>query len=200
MDPENASPRSLGSRLKEHVGWWLGTLGAIAGIIGLYFAFRPPPDPPIDMADWRVKASSACERQAGPVVTKWADARRAIAKLLEDDKAGLPADPQAIADAGGKFEDAGNAMRLYIGTLRDIEQPPAQAKQINEALDIGGEIGSALGIAGRAITERTPEVAKPELVYIDEHEAEFVEKMTALGAPGCTPNASVSGGSAEPTP
>jgi hypothetical protein len=164
-------------------------------MIALYFACNPPPDPTPTMDDWRIEATAVCEKEAGPVASKWEAARKAFKKLADDGEAGLPVDAGDISAAGRQYEDAGNTFRAYIGSLRDIEQPPAQAKRINEALDIGSEIASAMAIAGRAFIDGKPEDAKPELIYIGEHEKPYVDRMAALDVPRCVTKPSEQGAS-----
>ncbi|KOU32720.1 hypothetical protein ADK52_00005 [Streptomyces sp. WM6372] len=185
MDEENPPPQALTARIKGHVGWWLSALGAIAGIIALYFAFRPTPDPPITMAEWRTKASSVCEKEAGPAVTVYDDARAALSKLVDNAVAGQPADVEAIAAAGHQYEEAGNTIQGFMGSLRDIEQPPRQAKQITEALNLGSDIGAAMHIAGRAIINRTPWIAKPQLLKVNDMDEPWRDQIAELKARYC---------------
>ncbi|MFD9009474.1 hypothetical protein [Streptomyces sp. NPDC059552] len=191
MAPEELSQPSLGRRLKDHIGWWLAALGSLAGIVALLIVIFWPDigkkDP--SMAEWRVKATSVCETFGVPAVTAWSDADRALKKISDKSKGSVdfdkPVDPKATESMGRLYEAAGKAVFYWMGLLRAIEQPPEQAKRINEVLDSGTEIAEAMTLAGRAVVDVDKQTANREFTYLGDNRAQWVKRMAELKAPRC---------------
>ncbi|MFE1558371.1 hypothetical protein ACFW6V_25770 [Streptomyces sp. NPDC058734] len=177
MATEPEFPRTLPRKIKDHVGWWLAAAGALAGIIALYFAIKPPPPPETTITEWRLAAQSVCAINGGPAITKFTRARKAMQDLVDSANRGDWPDQKTITAAGEQYEDAGNAISEFIGHLREIKQPPDYAKRINDALDLGSDIGTTMAGAGRSIRDRETDKARNGLLFISANATVWGRKM-----------------------
>ncbi|MFE1791882.1 hypothetical protein ACFW7J_26405 [Streptomyces sp. NPDC059525] len=181
MATEPEPPRTLAGKIKDHVGWWLAAVAAIAGVVGLYFAINPPDPPGPTMSEWRIAALSVCSEYGGDGVTKFDRANKSQQRLDDDAQQGKTPDESAVKTTGQQWEEAGNAIADFVGNIRKIKQPPDHAKQINEALDLGDDIATTMASAGRAIHDQGAEGGRRGLDWIDANASLWREKMAKLG-------------------
>ncbi|WP_159047127.1 hypothetical protein [Streptomyces sp. XY332] len=134
--------------IRHHISWWVGILGALAGIAGVILAIILSPDDRT-LAQWVSEADGICEQET-PIV------RPAMRRMVETDSAAHewitgPKEYLTVAKAtefalrtAKDSESAGMAVVKMNGRLREIERPQGNQAEIEKALDAGATVSRSL--------------------------------------------------------
>ncbi|MFC9586621.1 hypothetical protein ACFVJ8_27865 [Streptomyces yangpuensis] len=107
--------------IRKHVGWWIGVIAGLAGIVGLIFTITTREQ--FTVKEWRQQADAACIAVKSPLNAKWAKATTALYTL--ETGGYKPADYQTAARLMARTPTAG-----------PIDQPLPEADLLPVANDV----------------------------------------------------------------
>ncbi|MBD9725115.1 hypothetical protein PV755_15395 [Streptomyces caniscabiei] len=142
-----SSGESLGSRLRSHIGWLLGTLSAAVGILAFLLSrceFTGP-----SFSDWKVKVNSICEQEFSALTKELYEAESAVATLIEEP---APTEDQ-IEAAMIKAVNFRTAMDHLVGKWRGAEQPEGRGEEIDKLHRAGTRVGEEYENMAHSISE-----------------------------------------------
>ncbi|MFD5879333.1 MULTISPECIES: hypothetical protein [Streptomyces] len=122
----------LRSRLKSHVGWWMGIIAAIAGILAfaVTYAEKNP-----SFAEWKAKAISVCEKEVPGIVRQMRETNDALSPLYDDDY--TKAELRRAADSA---QDTSDATSHFAGGLRDLKLPDDNRDTVADLITSASEM------------------------------------------------------------
>ncbi|MFF5972246.1 hypothetical protein ACFY7C_12075 [Streptomyces sp. NPDC012769] len=144
MDAEPPE-ETRGSRLRGHIGWWLGAVSAGVGILA-FFLTRCESDAP-SFSDWKVKVNAICEQQAPQITNKIFEATAAT-KVFNDNP--NPGQPELDAIAA-KQRIVAAAFSHLVGSWRALEQPDGRKGDIEKMYSAGQDVTSTTYSMAEAI-------------------------------------------------
>ncbi|WP_395360341.1 hypothetical protein ACHGLA_10815 [Streptomyces sp. YH02] len=137
--------QSRGSRLRSHIGWWVGIASAALGILAFFLTQCKGEGPSFN--EWRSKADSICEQEFPQIVQGMRYADGLYTALLEH-----PSPEQADRDAAGDaHEDVSVSIRHLVGSWRALDQPDERREQIDKLHAAGSSFSDAYGSYAAAI-------------------------------------------------
>ncbi|MFG2292553.1 hypothetical protein [Streptomyces sp. NPDC048603] len=138
----NASAESKAEKLRKHLGWWIGIISAMVGILAFILAQCSNTGP--TLTEWKTQANAACEQEMADVRSTFLKVRDATKNLESEDS--------RIA-AGVAITQAGDAEERLVGKWRALEQPNDSHKEIESLLLAGTGLGDALAEMGKRTEE-----------------------------------------------
>lgn len=141
------------SKLRTHIGWWLGTVSAAVGILAFFLSQCEGKGPSFDA--WRAQADAVCEKEGPSAGTHIWNASDAVDKLNAADTW----TEELLSTTATEFTDAGVAMRRIVGSWRALDRPDGRGEDIDNLLQAGTATSDAYydladGIAAGAPTEK----------------------------------------------
>ncbi|MFE9462970.1 hypothetical protein ACFYNW_04730 [Streptomyces virginiae] len=169
--------RRAESQLRSHIGWWLGALSAITGILAFILTQCTSAAPTIDQ--WRVKAEAICEQEMPAINRMRAEALDGIAygKLKPN------ANEAERKAAAWKFRDTQIAYMRLIGRWRELEMPGERRGDIEKIHEAGVAVAQAESVWEQAVEIGLP-TADASWNSLDA-ETNFLRKMLELDLWGC---------------
>ncbi|GHB31319.1 hypothetical protein [Streptomyces chryseus] len=198
-EPESAQQEPgeepLRKRIPRHIAWWIAALSGIAGIVGAYFAIRPPPPEPATLESWAAEANTICDEEAGDRHDKLRAAWDNYYAALNAWRAGNWA-PQHFAQAGTLFLSAAGSYLEVRGKIAKIKQPTDHASDIRDILasldklqgnvsGIGSNLRSASGATDNATVNKYLAQAKEQEKGSHAAGLEATGLLRKLGADRC---------------
>ncbi|MET9675702.1 hypothetical protein ABZY68_21790 [Streptomyces sp. NPDC006482] len=136
---------SRGSRLRTHIGWWVGICSAAIGILA-FFLTRCESGAP-SLGEWRAKADAICEQEFPGVLQKMRASDEAFLELIRKTNP-VQADRNTASDAS---QEVSVSMRHLVGSWRALEQPDEQRSEIDELHAAGAAFSDAYASFSSAI-------------------------------------------------
>ncbi|MEU7075818.1 hypothetical protein AB0B30_37355 [Streptomyces narbonensis] len=130
------SQETWGSRLRGHIGWWLGALSAGIGILAFLLTRCESKAP--SFGDWKVKANAICEQEAPQITNKIHEATSALKVFNEKSD---PTQPELDAMAG-KQRNVAAAFSHLVGSWRGLDQPDGHKDDIEKMYSAGQDVSS----------------------------------------------------------
>jgi hypothetical protein len=176
---ESQDSSSIAHRMKDHIGWWLAAVAAVASTVALLLSMTWP-------GEWRDNANSVCDRLP-KVWTAMHAANDAVQALNYKRKHRLTISDSEWQEASRKWEEAGNELSEFIGDLRGVDKPwwGGMGDQIDTAMDHGSAAARSLNQTGRALAARNESTATHYINTYNSHLAEWTEIMQALKVDQC---------------
>ncbi|MFB7354210.1 hypothetical protein [Streptomyces gardneri] len=144
---------SRGSRLRTHIGWWVGICSAVIGILA-FFLTRCESGAP-SLGEWRAKADAICEQEFPGVLQKMRASDESFLSLIRKTNP-EQTDRNAASDAA---QEVSASMRHLVGSWRALEQPDEQRSEIDKLHSAGAAFSEAYASFSSAI-------------YLDEYKDE----------------------------
>ncbi|MET9956058.1 hypothetical protein ABZ135_31560 [Streptomyces sp. NPDC006339] len=171
--------------VKKHVGWWIGTLSGLAGIVALLYAILGGSDGP-SAGEWREKANAVCEQQLSDVNAKLRLSSEWAAHWARQTSTG-----QATQDDSRNTihatRSAADTLKYLIGSLRAIDQPESMKDDIQKALNTGSDMTDGLNAAATGLERVDVAEASKHLTDVQAAIGPWQEQMRALRADRCMP-------------
>ncbi|MXM64904.1 hypothetical protein GR925_15990 [Streptomyces sp. HUCO-GS316] len=128
---------SRGSRLRTHIGWWIGVISAAIGILA-FFLTRCDSGAP-KLSEWRAKADAICEQEFPGVLQKMSASDDSFVELIRKPNP-AQADRNAASDDA---QEVSASMRHLVGSWRTLEQPDEQRSEIDKLHAAGAAFSEA---------------------------------------------------------
>ncbi|MEV6729056.1 hypothetical protein [Streptomyces sp. NPDC051364] len=129
---DDADRKPLGSRLKSHVGWWIGILSAIAGILAFVVTYVEK-DP--SFTEWEAKAVSVCEKEVPGIVRQMRDTNDTLDPLYDGDYTAAE-----LRKAADNAQDTSDATSHYVGSLRELKPPDDRRDLVDDLITSASEM------------------------------------------------------------
>ncbi|MFF0557111.1 hypothetical protein [Streptomyces sp. NPDC004266] len=152
---------SRGSRLRAHIGWWVGICSAAIGILAFFLTQCQSKAP--SLSEWRAKADAMCEQEFPGILQKMRASDAAFLELIRKPNP-TQTDRNNTADT---YQEVSVSIRHLVGSWRELEQPGEQRSEIDK-----------LHAAGSAYSESYASFASA--IYADEYQNEaYAEQQNA---------------------
>ncbi|MFB7355969.1 hypothetical protein [Streptomyces gardneri] len=146
--PESREPSrdSLGSRMRSHIGWWLGVASALIGIIAFVLT-RFESDAP-SFSAWQDKVNSICQQEIPSIGGK---VEAATGSFVEMDEKSDPAQSErdTVSD---NLETAGSAFLHLSGSWGALEKPDDHQDGIKNLIRTASDLGHSYGAVAYAVS------------------------------------------------
>ncbi|MFD6170684.1 hypothetical protein [Streptomyces coeruleorubidus] len=126
-----------GSKLRAHIGWWLGAVSAAVGILAFFLTRCEGQGPSFDA--WKAQADAVCEKEGPNAGTHIWNASDAVDELNAADTW----TEELLEKTSTELTDAGVAMRRIVGSWRALERPDGRGEDIDKLLQAGTAVSGA---------------------------------------------------------
>lgn len=146
--PESREPSrdSLGSRLRSHIGWWVGIASALIGIFAFVLT-RFESDAPA-FSEWQDQVNAICQQEIPSVGGKVEEATGSFVEMNEKSDP-AQSERDAVSD---KLEVAGSAFLHLAGSWRAIERPDDHQNEIKNLIRAVSDLGYSYGAVAYAVS------------------------------------------------
>ncbi|MER6954463.1 hypothetical protein [Streptomyces sp. NPDC000618] len=138
------------SKLRAHIGWWLGTVSAAVGILAFFLSQCEGKGPSFDA--WKAQADAVCEKEGPSAGTHLVNAENAVDELTGADTW----TEELLTTAATELTDAGVAMRRIVGSWRALDRPDGRGEDIDKLLQAGAATSNAYYESADGIAAGTP--------------------------------------------
>ncbi|WP_327263166.1 hypothetical protein OG444_18070 [Streptomyces sp. NBC_01232] len=145
-EPREPSREPLGSRLRSHIGWWLGVASALIGIVAFVLT-RYESDAPA-FGVWQDQVNSVCQQEIPSIGPKMEEA---TGSFVEMDEKSDPAQSErdAVSD---KLEATGGAFLHLAGSWRALEKPDDHQDGVKNLIRAASDLGNSYGAVAYAVS------------------------------------------------
>ncbi|URM90218.1 hypothetical protein LUW75_09695 [Streptomyces sp. MRC013] len=184
--PESREPSrdSLGSKLRSHIGWWVGVASALIGIFA-FFLNQFESDAPA-FSEWQDQVNAICQQEIPSIGPEMEEATESFVKM--DEK---PNPAQSERDAvSDKLEATGSSFLHLAGSWRALERPDDHQEGINDLIRAVSDLGYSYGAVAYAVSRNedteqliTEQLGHHRLVALEVQALKLEQCQELVGKP-----------------